>query len=144
VAKILTLNRSIVDTGILYALADRSDSWHDRAVDYLKNYMGKLIVPITVIPEATYLINRYLGQKAEAAFLASINNGELALEQVSSADIVRCSELLDLYEDANIGFVDSSVIALAERLKVTKILTTDRRHFSMIRPKHCKALELLP
>jgi len=144
VAKILTLNRSILDTGIIYALADRSDSWHERAVDYLKGYTGKLIVPVTVIPEAAYLINRYLGQQAEVAFLASLNNGELALEQVSNADMVRCSELLEIYADANIGFVDASVIAVSERLKVAKILTTDRRHFSLIRPEHCPALELLP
>jgi predicted nucleic acid-binding protein len=144
VAKILTLNRCVVDTGVLYALADRSDSWHDRAVNYLKSYTGKLVVPVTVIPEATYLINRYLGQQAEAAFLASINSDELSLEQVTRADMVRCSELLAQYADANIGFVDASVVAVAERLKIPRILTTDRRHFSLIRPKHFPALELLP
>jgi predicted nucleic acid-binding protein len=103
-----------------------------------------LIIPVTIIPEATYLINHYLGQQEEAAFLASINCGELALEQVSNVDMARCSELIELYADANIGFVDASVIAVSERLKVTKIFTTDRRHFGLIRPKHCAALELLP
>jgi predicted nucleic acid-binding protein len=48
------------------------------------------------------------------------------------------------YEDAQIGFVDATVVAIAERLKLKRILTTDRRDFSLMRPRHCKEFELLP
>jgi hypothetical protein len=37
-----------------------------------------------------------------------------------------------------------TVVATAERLKITRILTTDRRDFSLVRPRHCSAFELLP
>ena len=33
---------------------------------------------------------------------------------------------------------------IAERLRLTTIATTDRRHFSTIRPTHVEAFELLP
>jgi hypothetical protein len=33
---------------------------------------------------------------------------------------------------------------MAERLNVRRILTLDRRHFELIRPRHCPAFELLP
>jgi hypothetical protein len=33
---------------------------------------------------------------------------------------------------------------MAERLNITKILTIDRRHFSMFRPIHCDPFEILP
>jgi predicted nucleic acid-binding protein len=41
------------------------------------------------------------------------------------------------------GFVDATIGATAERLKISRILTTDRRDFPVIRPRHCKAFELL-
>lgn len=37
-----------------------------------------------------------------------------------------------------------AVIALAERLGVTEIATLDRRHFTVVRPRHVSALTLLP
>src|SRR5438477_532166 len=43
-----------------------------------------------------------------------------------------------------IRLVDASIVAIAERLRVTRLLTADRRHFSLIRPRHCPALELVP
>lgn len=40
--------------------------------------------------------------------------------------------------------VDASIVAVAERLDVRKIATLDRRHFSVVRPRHVDALELIP
>lgn len=134
----------LVDTGILYALADRNDSWHKRARESLTGYRGRLIVPAPVLPEACYLINRYLGAGAERALIASLLARELIVEHPETADLVRVVELLDTYRDANIGFVDASCVAIAERLRIREVLTTDRRHFSLIRPKHCEVFSLLP
>jgi hypothetical protein len=33
---------------------------------------------------------------------------------------------------------------MAERLDITTILTTDRRHFGVVRPSHCERLRLVP
>lgn len=33
---------------------------------------------------------------------------------------------------------------MAERLNIERILTLDRRDFSIIKPKHCAAFEILP
>jgi predicted nucleic acid-binding protein len=49
-----------------------------------------------------------------------------------------------LRQHAEIGFVDATLVAIAERLKLTTIATTDRRHFSRIQPAHVRAFTLLP
>ena len=54
------------------------------------------------------------------------------------------AELDAAYPDLNLGLVDASVIALSERLGETKVATLDRRDFSVVRPRHCDALRLLP
>jgi hypothetical protein len=38
----------------------------------------------------------------------------------------------------------ASVVAVAERLKATRVATLDHRHFRAVRPAHCDAFELLP
>lgn len=120
------------------------DSWNARARDFLEDFGGVLVVPSTVVPEACYLLNAYLGLKAERRFINSLVHGELRVEHFGREDLKRAYELLKLYSDANIGFVDASIVAIAERLRATKILTTDRRHFSIIKPVHSKAFTLLP
>lgn len=135
---------ALVDTGILYALADKGDAWHRRAAVSAVGFPGRLIVPASVIPEACYLLNSCLGPFAETAFLVALNNREMSVEQVTGPDMARTVEILTQYADANIGFVDASLVAVAERLGINTILTTDRRHFSLIKPAHCSAFTLLP
>jgi uncharacterized protein len=48
------------------------------------------------------------------------------------------------YQGVPLGLVDSSIIALAERHQIRRILTLDRRHFSLIKPQRLEYLELFP
>lgn len=143
-AKVISIVPVLVDTGIIYALADRSDAWHIRVRTFVQNFKGKLIIPATVIPEACYLLHTHLSPQAETAFISSIVNRELRLEQVDEEDMGRAVEIINTYSDLSIGLVDASVVAVAERLKITALMTTDRRHFSVIKPKHCPTFTLLP
>ena len=134
----------LVDTGILYAAADTDDAWHESVKIFLQNITDTLVVPITVLPEICYLMNNHLGQEAERKLMASIIQGELRIEGLTSEDFRRSLQLLETYSDLNIGFVDASLVAIAERLKIDRILTTDRKHFSIIRPRHFQTFNLLP
>jgi len=144
VAKIISIAPVLIDTGIIYALADRSDAWHLRACSFVENYKGTLIIPSTAIPEVCYLLQTHLSPQAEAAFIKSIVTRALRLEQVNEEDMGRAVELMNSYPDMVIGLVDASVVAVAERLNLCSIMTTDRSHFSVIKPKHCSAFTLLP
>jgi predicted nucleic acid-binding protein len=144
VAKSYQVESLIIDTGVIYALADRKDDWHAAAARFMSDFSGRLFVPSGVVPEACYLLNTYLGRDAEMSFVRALVNREMVLEHWNAQDMTRIAELLKKYRDANIGFVDASVVALAERLKICGILTTDRRHFAAIKPQHCKEFRLLP
>ena len=134
----------LVDTGPLYAMADQDDGWHDRIREFLTTMPVQLVVPVTVLPEVCYLISAHLGASAELHFARSVQRGEMKLEFLKKEDITRTVEVMDKYLDADLGFVDASLVALAERLKIREILTTDRRHFSLIRPRHCASFVLKP
>lgn len=134
----------VVDTGIIFALADRGDAWHVRCTRFIRDYRGILIVPCTVIPEACYLLNTYLGAQAELRFIQSLINREITVDHFQSEDLARCSELLTRYGDLNLGLVDASVVAVCERRNVFTILTTDRKHFSVVRSKQGRSFDLHP
>lgn len=53
-------------------------------------------------------------------------------------------ELVTTYASLPLGGADASVIALAERHGAVRVATLDRRHFTVVRPRHAQALELLP
>lgn len=132
----------LVDTGVLYALADRRDAWHARVRAYLSDHPETLLAPVTILPEVTYLLRDRIGAHAELAFVRAIASGELAVEAVHRVDLSRAEQLMETYGD--LGFVDTTVIAIAERLRVPSIATTDRRHFATVRPKHRERFLLVP
>jgi len=63
---------------------------------------------------------------------------------LTAADLARMSELVLRYADFPLGAVDASVIAVAERYGVKRVATLDRRHFTVVKPRHVPALTLLP
>lgn len=134
----------VVDTGPLYALVDSSDAWHERVITWWRQRTQNVVVPAAVLPEVSYLLQTRIGPAAEQAFIQAVADGEFTIEALEHEDIVRAAALLRDYADLPLGFVDATVVATAERLGIREILTTDRRHFSVVQPLHTKALILLP
>jgi predicted nucleic acid-binding protein len=100
------------------------------------------VAPALVVAEATYFVGRRLGAGAEQAFLAGLVGFDV--EGPSDEDFGRMAELVGRYRDFPLGGTDASVVALAERLEAQIVVTLDRRHFAAVKPRHCKAFELLP
>ena len=105
---------------------------------------GPLVTTAMVIAEAAYLIDRQVGPAGEVALYTSIIEQALAVEAMTGADWTRVRELIDRYQDLRLGGTDAGLIAIAERLGVTRIATLDHRHFRVVRPAHCEALTILP
>ena len=91
-----------------------------------------------------HLLTKVGGTEAEVRLLGDLAAGELVLEPVDPADLMRIAELVHTYRDLPLGTVDASVVAAAERLKISTIATLDRRDFSVVRPAHVEAFELIP
>lgn len=43
-----------------------------------------------------------------------------------------------------LDLIDASLVAVAERLRLTTLATLNRRDFTVVRPRHAEAFELLP
>jgi uncharacterized protein len=134
----------IIDTGPLVAAANVDDPDGDTCRKLLRDSPGVLVVPALVIAEAGYLINRQLGPRAEATFIRALTSPRFRVESPSPEDLTRSAELVERYADLPLGITDASLVALAERLGESEIATLDRRHFTVVTPRHIEAFNLRP
>lgn len=138
------MNNILLDTGFLVALNYPHDQKHPQAVQFATTSTTPLLIPEVVLPEVTFLLRRAGGIPAVRGFLNRIVVTGAPLLSVTHQDIQRAEEIMGEYADARFDFVDTCLMALAERLNITHICTFDRRDFSMFRPRHCEYLHLLP
>lgn len=133
----------LADSGFVIALVNKSDPRHPevRAI-YLQ--FPQVLLPQVVLVEVAYLIGRDVGIPTVIAFLNGIPASRFMLTASTDQDIVRIANILEQYADSKVDFVDATIMAMAERLAITTILTIDQRDFRLFRPSHCESFRLLP
>ncbi len=132
----------LLDTGIVYAYYDRSDRWHERARTLIMAEQRGLILPAPVIPEIDHLLGIRLGAKSRQTFYAGIVEGAYLVVDLPRTAYARVADLNRQFDDLALGFVDAAIVALAETLGLSRVATTDRRHFAPLAA--ALSLELLP
>jgi len=132
----------LLDTGVLFAYFDRSDSWHGRVLELFKREHRGLILPAPVIVEVDHLLGTRLPAAARMTFYRSLSGGSYHVADLPKEKYVRIEELHRHFASLSLGFVDAAVIAISESLGLPRIATTDRRHFAPLATAF--RLELLP
>lgn len=135
----------IADTSYLFAVHYPKDINHQLASKFaLDRASTMILVPDVVLPELAYLTVRDLGYAGLQAVLESLRLSDIELLPLQMIDLERVCEIVETYSTAQFDIVDCCIMAIAERLGVTRIATFDRRDFSIFRPQHCDFFELLP
>jgi len=127
----------ILDTGgWLYALAG------DEAYASALQEARPAIVPSLVLAEVDWHLRKRRGDMGR--LLKEVSQGAYAYEPMTFEDVERAAEVDRKFADLGLGFVDASIVALAERLDVRRILTIDA-DFSAVRmgKRWRKAFELV-
>ena len=131
----------LTDTGAIISMLDASDSSHKAVTAY---WGQRLLLPVTLLAEIDYLVTKKLGTHITRAFFAGVENGDLELLGFDDNDFKRANAIMAKYPSVPLGIADASVMALADRYEIQKILTLDRRHFSLVIPLKMPYFELLP
>jgi predicted nucleic acid-binding protein len=126
----------IADTGFFYALADRSDRHHARALTALEGLNEGLITTWPVLTETTHLLNMRLSPAVSVRFLGNVADGFCAIHAIDPALLRRIAILMAKYADLPMDLADASLLLLAEHLGDGRILSTDRRDFQTYRFKN--------
>ena len=134
----------ICDTSGLLAYFDASDQHCDQMCSILDADPGPFVVSPYVIAELDYLLATRCGVHAELAAMQELSGGAWELPSLTAADLREACNLIDRYQDQDIGVADASLVVLARRYKTDRLLTLDRRHFRVIRTPTGGPFALLP
>lgn len=123
----------IVDTGAFVALFHRRDRFHPTARQVFGISPEQLITTYPVISETCYLLSQQANLTTAQTFLQGMANEIAQIFPLQLSHLKRMIVLMKKYEDLPMDFADASLVVLAEELGHGRILTLDRRDFSVYR-----------
>ncbi len=133
----------ILDTSALYALMRAEDPMQEAVLDVVRHAPVRVVSPY-VVAELDYLFLTRYGVEAELQVLAELASGAFDLAVLTSADLLGCTRVITEFSDHQVGVTDASLVVLADRYGTRRIVTLDRRHFTVLRGLDGRPFELLP
>lgn len=113
----------LIDAGPLIALFDRSDRYHAKALEFIKEFQGQLWTTWPVVTEVSHMLD--FSTKAQAAFLEWIERGGLRLFALEERHLGRLIELTQKFDDVPMDLADASLVVVAEEKGQQEIATID-------------------
>lgn len=131
----------LVDTGPLVALLDRSDPDHVACQETLSSLNDTMVTVWPVVAEAMYMLRAYW--QAQEALWEMIEMGAVEILPLGIDDVPRMKQLMSKYRDLPMDLADAALVRVAERERLRRIFTLDRRDFQIYRPSQIGRFVLL-
>lgn len=123
-------HKTWVDTGFLVALFAADDKHHKDAVAFIKEHQDMEMHSIwPVIVETCFFLNN----QGKQALLQWLSRGVMVMHDILPQDISLIENTIKRYSNIDPDFTDATLVVLAEQGKIRKILTVDKRDFSIYR-----------
>jgi uncharacterized protein len=114
----------LLDTGVIVALLDRSEHYHDKCCAAVQDSHRPLATCEAVIAEACYLL-RNVGGAAEAV-IQNVERGIFQIPFSLTRSASAAGRAVRKYRDRPIDVADACLICLAEEMNSGDILTLDK------------------
>jgi hypothetical protein len=124
------------------ALLDRSDPYHLTCQEILSSLDDSLVTVWPVVTETMYMLRAYW--QAQEALWEMIEMGAVEILPIGIDDVPRMKELMRKYRDLPMDLADAALVRVAERERLRRIFTLDRRDFQIYRPSRIGRFVILP
>ena len=136
------MNAILVDAGPLVALLHRDDQHHRECVATLAGLHDSLVTVWPAVTEAMYLLN--FSWRAQDALWELVLEETVRLLPLETEDYPRMQELMRKYRTLPMDLADAALVCVAERERIKRIFTLDRRDFSIYRPSKLGRFAIIP
>lgn len=134
----------LIDTSALLAYYAARDAHHTQARSTMSSLKGAVrVVPAPVLVGLFHMIASRIHYD-KAVQVHTIVRNSFDIVPLAVKDLERMEVIMRQYQDAEFDYTDAAIMALSERLKITRVFTFDRRDFSIFRPTHTPTLDLIP
>ncbi|MEQ8188351.1 MAG: PIN domain-containing protein [Candidatus Eremiobacterota bacterium] len=117
------MQKSLLDTGPIVALFDKSDNFHKKIYNFFQYNNYKLYITWPVITEISFLLD--FNKETQLDFIRWLETGALQVIDISLSDISILGQFMDKYSDVPMDLADASLMLLYEKLDINKIITLD-------------------
>ena len=121
----------LIDTGAVLALLDHDDRWHQPCVAAFEKLHLPLLTSEAVLTELFHLVgDRRRDVEAAWKFVLS---GAVTIGTIGDTELTAIHRLMERYQDRPMDFADATLVYLAERESLNRILTVDHNDFETYR-----------
>lgn len=112
----------VVDSGLLIALFDGADRYHEAAVAFIRDTRQPLVTTPAVVAEACWVLD--FSVDAQIDCLTWVQQA-VRVDDLVRGDLPRITAIMSKYRDLPADFADASLVALCERLNCYDVATVD-------------------
>jgi predicted nucleic acid-binding protein len=124
------------------ALIHADDRHHASCRDALERIREPLVTVWPVITEAMYLLD--FSAEAQDALWRLLERDAVKILPLDAGDVPRMRELMRKYRDLPMDLADAALVRAAERERISRVFTIDRRDFEVYRPRGIRRFTILP
>lgn len=117
------MNKTIIDSGPIIALFDRSDKYHHQVINFLEFFKGELITSWAVITEVSHMLDFNL--QVQIDFLKWIEVGGIKIFYISQNEISTIRVMMEKYLDIPMDLADATLMYIANKENIKNIVSID-------------------
>lgn len=133
---------SLIDTGAILALLDRTDRWHRICVDTFQQLRLPLVTSEAVLTELFHLVGD--DRKETESAWKLVRSGALLLAAIDDSQLPEIHALMSRYWDRPMDFADATLVHLARREGLSTVFTVDHADFETYRIDGRRRFRVLP
>ncbi len=132
----------LVDAGPLIALIHADDAHHQRCREVLASLREPMLTVWPALTAAMYLLN--FSAAAQDTLWEILETDALLVAGLDEMDYPRMRELMKKYRDLPMDLADAALVRVAERERIRRVFTIDRRDFEVYRPAGIRQFDIVP
>jgi predicted nucleic acid-binding protein len=134
--------KGLIDTGAILALVDRADPWHHACVEAFRSSRLPLATSAAVLAEVFHLVGPHA--RGVDAVWTLLRSGGITVAPITDSDLPDLHALMARYRDRPMDFADATLVHLARRESLPRILTIDHDDFETYRIEGRRRFRIAP
>lgn len=131
---------TLIEAGPIIALFDNSDKYHERLLDFMKSFEGKLISTWPVLTEVCYMLD--FNKETQHDFLDWVIMGGIDVHNLEQWQLSSIRDIMKTYSDLPADLADTTLLEVADSRGLSSIITLDR-DFSVYKLENGQSLKNL-
>lgn len=117
------MTSALIDAGPVIALFDKDDEYHQKVMEFMKGFEGRLISTWPVLTEVSYMLD--FNKQTQLDFIDWVAEGGIELYNLEQWQLIKVREIVDKYSDLPADFADASLIVAAQAKNLEEIISLD-------------------